>query len=143
MAKTSRSKPLKYADKSSGQPEMADIFNAIKKILSGFAKGNFVVKSDRPGCFEVYYNREVEIMDRIHPELCFASLLIQKGYVGFYYFPVYMNTALKQKIAPELLKCLKGKTCFHIVKNDPKLFSQIHDALNAGRDFYSSRGWKQ
>jgi hypothetical protein len=142
MAKASRSKPLKYADKSDGQPEMADIFHAIKKILSGFAKGNFIVKSDKPGCFELYYNKKVEIMERTYPELCFASLLVQKGYVGFYYFPVYVNPALKKKLAPELLQDLKGKTCFHIKKNDPGLFSMIYDALNTGRDFYTSRGWK-
>jgi hypothetical protein len=142
LAKTSRSKPLKYADKSAGQPEMADIFKTIKKIISGFAKGNFVVKSDKPGCFEVYYSKEVKIMERTYPELCFASLLVQKGYVGFYYFPVYVNPAIKQKLAPELLQSLKGKTCFHIKKNDPGLFSKIQDALNAGLDFYSSRGWK-
>jgi hypothetical protein len=142
LTKTSKSKPLKYSDKSAGQPEMAIILQGIKKILSGFAGGNFVVKSDIPGCFEVYYNKEVEIMGRKYPELCFASLLVQKGYVGFYYFPVYMNNTLKAKLSPALLHCLKGKTCFHINNNDPDLYKQIFDALQAGRNFYSSRGWK-
>ena len=81
-------------------------------------------------------------MGKKYPELCFASLLVQKGYVGFYFFPMYLNTALKQKISPALLRCLKGKTCFHIKKNDPGLFKQIQDALDAGLDFFSSRGWK-
>ncbi len=142
MAKTSRSKPIKYSDKSEGQPEMDLIFHAIKKILSGFAKDNIVVKSDRAECFELYFNKEVELGGRTYPELSFASVLVQKGYVGFYFFPVYVQDALKQKIAPELLLCLKGKTCFHIRKNDPGLFSGIHNALVIGREFYSSRGWK-
>ena len=142
MAKTSQSKPIKYSDKSAGQPEMDLIFRAIKKILSGFAKGHIVVKTDRAGCFELYYNKEVKIKERTYPELSFASLLVQKGYVGFYFFPVYVNETFKQKIAPELWQCLKGKTCFHIKKNDPGLFRQIQDALSAGRDFYSSQGWK-
>ena len=121
---------------------MTIIFQTIKKILSAFAKGNFIVKDDRPGCFQIYYGKEVEIMGRKYPELCFAGLLVQKGYVGFYYFPVYTNTALKQKLSPDLLKCLKGKTCFHIKKNDPDLYGHIKKALDLGHDFYSSRGWK-
>ena len=142
MAKASRTKPLKYSDKSAGQPEMDIIFHAIKKIISGFAVGNIVVKSDKPGCFELYYQKETEILGRKYPELSFASLLVQKGYVGFYFFPVYINSALKEKIPPALLQCLKGKTCFHIKNNDPVLFAQIREALDVGREFFISRGWK-
>lgn len=142
MAKASKSRPLKYADKSVGQPEMAIIFHAIKKILSAYAKGNFIVRDDKPGSYNVYYGKEIEVQGRKYPELCFAALLVQKGYVGFYYFPVYMDASLKLKLSPELFKCLKGKTCFYIKKNDPDLYNQIKDALRLGYDFYASRGWK-
>ena len=142
MPKKSRSRPLKYSDKSPGQPEMSVIFDAIKKVLSDFAIGDYLVKSDRPGCYEVYYGKTLKIRGREFPELGFVSLLVQKGYVGFYFFPVYMNAALKNKLSPELLKCLKGKTCFHIKKNDSALFSQIRAALDLGYDFYASQGWK-
>jgi hypothetical protein len=142
LAGASKSKPVKYTDKSPGQPEMSIIFHEIRKILSAFAGGNYIVKDDRPGVYQVYYGKEVEVQGRKYPELCFVSLLIQKGYVGMYYFPVYTNIGLKKEIAPELLKCLKGKTCFHIKKKDPVLFRQIKEALILGREFYSSRGWK-
>jgi len=141
LTKKSRSRPLKYSDKSPGQPEMSVIFDAVKKVLSDFAKGDYFVKSDRPGCFEVYYGKTLKIRGKEFPELGFVSLLVQKGYVGFYFFPVYMNAALKNKLSPELLKCLKGKTCFHIKRNDPTLFSQIKAALDLGYDFYASQGW--
>jgi len=142
LVKRVKSKPVKYSDKSAGQPELVPVFHAIKKLISSYAGGNYKAKADKPGHYELYYEKEVEIQGRIHPELYFASVLIQKGYVGFYFFPVYTNGAVKQKLKPALLKTLKGKTCFHIKHGDPVLLQEIKEALRAGYDFYVSRGWK-
>src|SRR5947199_160940 len=76
--------------------------------------------------------KPVEILGRRRDELWFASALIQKAYVGFYFMPVYADTTVKDLIKPELLDCLKGKSCFHIKKYDKRIFSQIKDALNMG-----------
>ena len=135
-------KEIKYSDKSEGQPELLILFNEMKELLRPYAKGNYILSGDKPGQYEIYYKKEVEIPGKKFSELMFAGLLIQKGYVGFYFFPIYMDEALKKKIAPELLKCLKGKTCFHIKKNDPQLLTQIKQALRSGVDYYSSQGWK-
>jgi hypothetical protein len=142
MAEASKRAPAKYADKSSGQPELIPLFNDLKKILSAYAKGNYKVKADKPGHYELYYGKEVEQHGRAYPELSFSSLLIQKGYVGFYFFPIYTNESLKDKLKPELLKTLKGETCFHIKKNDPILLQQIKEGLQYGYEYYSSKGWK-
>jgi len=136
------SKPLKYADKSVGQPEILSLFNTLKKILSEYVKGNFFVKTDQPGAFEIYYGNEVEQGGKKYPELSFASLLIQKGYLGFYFFPVYLHPALLEKIKPDLKKTLKGKTCFHLKKANPETIIQIQEALETGYRYYASRGWK-
>jgi hypothetical protein len=85
--------------------------------------------------------KEVVIAGRKREDLWFASALIQKGYVGFYYMPVYMNEPIRRLLKPELLKCLKGKACFHIKKNDPLLFDQIREALKIGYDAYKKSGW--
>jgi hypothetical protein len=142
MAKSSRSAPLKYSDKSAGQPELVVIFNAIKKILSFYAKGNFIVKTDKPGAYELYYGKEIEQQGRTYPELCFTSLLVQKGYVGFYFFPVYVDVSLIKKLHPAFLKNLKGKTCFHIKKGDAEILKQIKEMVETGYQYYVSRGWK-
>jgi hypothetical protein len=141
MAKTTKTRELKYADKSAGQPELVKIFLALKKILSDYANGNYYVKADKPGQFELYYGKEIVWTGKKYPAICFASLLIQKGYVGFYFFPVYVNDALKQKLKPGLLKTLKGKTCFHIKKADPSILQDINEALQAGYAYYVSKGW--
>jgi hypothetical protein len=70
-----------------------------------------------------------------------ASIILQKGYVGFYYMPVYMNSALKKKLSPSLTKLLKGKTCFHIKKLDAELIAAIESALDLGVKAFEERGW--
>jgi len=74
-------------------------------------------------------------------ELAMASIILQKGYVGFYFTPIYMNPGLKSKLAPSLTKLLKGKTCFYIKKLDPDLARNIEIALRLGTTFFQERGW--
>jgi hypothetical protein len=141
MAKKDKRSPAKYSDKSAGQPELVSVYDQIKKLITKYSKGNYKVIADKPGHYELYYGKEVEISGRKYPEVSFASLLVQKGYVGFYFFPVYIDVSLKNRIKPELLKTLKGKTCFHIKKEDPVLLKQINETLEAGHKFYTDRGW--
>jgi hypothetical protein len=137
----SMAKEIKYTDKSKGQPALVVLFQDIKETLRPFAQGNFKINADKPGYFEIYYKKEVEILGKSHPELLFVSLLIQKGYLGFYFFPIYIDQRLKDKIPPPLLSCLKGKTCFHLKKKDPLLLIQLEQVLQWGVDFYNSKGW--
>ena len=74
-------------------------------------------------------------------KLAMASLIMQKGYVGFYFMPVYMNGPLKAKLSPALVKLLKGKTCFHVKKLDAALLTDIAEALRLGTSCYRERGW--
>ena len=74
-------------------------------------------------------------------EIAMVSIILQKGYVGFYYMPVYMNPALKKKLSPSLTKLLKGKSCFHIKKVDAELLGKIEAALDVGVKCFKDRGW--
>lgn len=75
----------------------------------------------------------------VHLEV--ASIILQKGFVGFYFMPIYINPELKSKVPPVLLKLLKGKTCFHIQKLDPELLASIQATLDEGAKCYKARGW--
>jgi hypothetical protein len=48
---------------------------------------------------------------------------------------------LNKVFKTELLKCLKGKACFHIKKEDPQIMDQIKDALKEGYRLYEEKGW--
>lgn len=142
MSKAGKTSTIKYEDKSEGQPGLVIIFNELRKLLSGYVKGNYVAKNDLPGNYSVYYNKEVEILGRKYPDIPMAGILVQKGYVGLYFFCIYTDPELKKQFPSELLKHLKGKTCFHIKKSDPALLKQVGDALQTGYQYFLSKGWK-
>ncbi len=139
--KITKESGIKYSDKSIGQPELVPIFEELKKLLKPYEKGTIQVIGDRGGQFILCSKKKVQIEGRKHDEVYFAGLLVQKGYVGFYYMPVYAQPEMKKIFKPELLKLLKGKSCFHIKKLDNGLKTQIKDALADGYECYKERGW--
>lgn len=70
-----------------------------------------------------------------------ASLVLQKGYVGFYYMPVYTEPGVKKKLAPELVELLEGKSCFHVKGLTPEVREGIKTALEIGVKCFRERGW--
>jgi hypothetical protein len=55
--------------------------------------------------------------------------------------PIYTDTELRILFKPELLKTLKGKSCFHLKSIDPVILRQIKEALKIGYDLFKKRGW--
>jgi len=98
-------------------------------------------KFDLDSKYDLWSFKNIEIDGRKRKEIFFAGLIIQSSYVGFYYMPIYTDTALKEVFKPGLLKLLKGKSCFHIKKLDAELELQIEEALQKGFNLYKNRGW--
>ena len=95
---------------------------------------------DKRDC-QLWSEKAVEIEGRKRAEVYFAGLIVQKGYVGFYFMPVYTHAARREIFAPELLALLKGKSCFHVKRLDDELLRRIDEALAAGFELYRERGW--
>lgn len=139
---TKKEKPLlKYSDKSAGQPELVEIFNRIKALLLPYEKGDLKIHGRENGQINLISHKPVTIAGRERKEIWLASALIQKGYVGFYFMPIYGNKKVAAQIHPQLLKCLKGKSCFHIKKNDEDLMNHIKAALEIGYDAFKKLEW--
>jgi len=85
--------------------------------------------------------KDIVIAGRKRKEVFFASLIIQRSYVGFYFMPVYAAKELKRFFGKELLSTLKGKSCFHIKELEPILVKQIADSLRRGLKLYRQRDW--
>jgi len=122
------------------ETDLIKIFERIKKILKKF-ENPLKPKYDLDSKYDLWSFKNIEIDGRKKKEVYFAGLIIQSKYVGFYYMPVYVDTSLKEVFEPELLKLLKGKSCFHIKKLDSQLEKQIEDALKKGYELYKKRGW--
>ncbi len=117
-----------------------EIFAKLKELLAKY-NPPFTPKTDNERWYDLYSNKEVEVWGRKRTEVYFAGIIIQKAYVGFYYMPVYAEPERKTLFKPELLKLLKGKSCFHIKKLDEELEKQIEQALADGFEMYRQRGW--
>ncbi len=122
------------------QDELVYIYKGLKKILKKY-EGPFKPKLDLDSRYDLWSFKNVEIAGRKRKEVFFASIIIQSTYVGFYYLPIYTDEELKDVFKPELLKLLKGKSCFYIKELTPMIVSQIEEALEIGYKLYKKREW--
>lgn len=121
-------------------PDLLPLFEELRKILTPYEE-YFSPRHNEPGYYDLWVEKDITIEGRKHKGVFFAGLIIQKSYVGFYYMPVYLDTEIKKMFGPELLKTLKGKSCFYIKNNDPILITQVIKALEMGLKIYKKRGW--
>ena len=119
---------------------LVDVFNRLKIILQKY-EGLLKPKFDLDSKYDLWSFKDIEIAGRKREEVYFAGLIIQSDYVGLYYMPVYTDPAIGDIFDPELLKHLKGKSCFHIKSLDPALEKQIEKALEIGFQLYKKKGW--
>jgi len=120
--------------------DLTTIFNQVKALMLPY-QPPLVTRKNEPAYFDLWSEKDLVIEGRKRKEVFFAGLIIQKGYVGFYFMPVYAEPEVKVLFPPELLRLLKGKSCFHIKKLDESLLKQIEDALRQGFEMYQRRGW--
>lgn len=123
------------------QEELLDIFDELKKLVKPYEKGSVRSRFDMQGKYDLWSEQPVEIAGRKYPDTAFVGLIVQSSYVGFYFMPVYTRAEVKPQLGPELLKTLKGKSCFHIRSTDKTVLKQVKDALKIGYDLYKKSGW--
>ena len=108
--------------------DLNEIFQVLRTSLQHY-QPPLVPKTDSERYYDLWSIKPVVIAGRQRREVFFAGIIIQKNYVGFYYMPIYAKPDLKTVFQPELLKLLKGKSCFHIRRLDDALLAQVNDAL--------------
>lgn len=121
-------------------PELIPLFEDLKKLLVQYEK-YFSPRRDEPGYYDLWLEREVVVDGRKRDSIYFASLIIQKSYVGFYFMPVYTHEEAAGLFGNELMATLKGKSCFYIKELTPDIEQQIRDALDIGLRLYQERDW--
>ena len=121
-------------------PDLPAIFQQLRPLLARY-QPLLASKHDDDRYYDLWSFKYLVIEGRKRKEVFFAGLIIQKDYVGFYFMPVYTDSEVKDFFQPELLRCLKGKSCFHIKKLDAELLAQIDEALQRGYALYQQKGW--
>jgi hypothetical protein len=124
------------------QEQLLEIFHALKKELKPYEKGTIKALFDMEGKYDLWSVKKVMAHGKMRDEVSFAALIVQSTYVGFYFMPIYSNPEeMKTILSPELLKCLKGKACFHIKKADADVLKQVKAAMKAGYEQYKKNDW--
>lgn len=122
------------------EKELIKIFQRVKALMKKY-EDPLTAKIDLDSKYDLWSIKTIEIDGRKRKEVYFAGLIIQSTYVGFYFMPIYADGRLEDLFPPELLNCLKGKSCFHLTYLDRNLEKQISDALKKGYALYQKRGW--
>ncbi len=122
--------------------ELKTVFDQLKPLLKKYEKGCIRARMDFESRYELWSEKEVEAFGKKRNEVYFSALIIQSNYVGFYFMPIYADPErMKRTLHPDLLKLLKGKSCFHIKKTDKDLLRHIQQALAEGYSMYKDRDW--
>jgi len=116
---------------------LIEIYNRLRLQLKKY-ENPMITKFDMDSRYDLWSVKDVVIDGRKKKEVFFAGLIIQSSYVGFYYEE---PEKMKELFNPELLKLLKGKSCFHIKKLNEGLEKEIEYALEKGYELYKERGW--
>ena len=116
------------------------IFEKVRTLVEKYNR-NMDVRSDTPTNYSLYGKKTVEAFNKEVDGMYYASVVINKNFIGFYFFPIYTHPEEFAKIPAELQKCLKGKSCFHIKVKDELLMSQIDSILDQGYQLYKKHEW--
>ena len=116
--------------KKSSSDSLGPIYDTLEKLLSSFApplevfsrkirnKRDMALRVPKPVSIGKAYGGKPVQVD-------LAALILQKDYVGFYFMPAYVDPNLRKKLAPALMKLLKGQTCFHVKQLDDAQLGNI------------------
>ena len=121
-------------------PDLIPLFEEMKKVLKPYEKV-FSPRRDEEGYYDLWYEHEVMVNGKKRDSVYFASIIIQKSYVGFYFMPVYTHEEAKELFSDDFLKLLHGKSCFYITEFTPQIRDEMKHALEGGLALYRERGW--
>ena len=122
------------------EDEKVKIFTQLRSILSTFVPP-LEVRGESDSKYNLYGTKKVTVGKKEVDGMYFASAIIQKNFVGFYFFPIYTHLRHFSDIPQDLKKCLKGKSCFHIKKSEDNLFASIRNISKKGMGIYRKDEW--
>jgi hypothetical protein len=117
-----------------------EIFFELKTLLIKY-KSELEIRTDSSSGFELYSHKTVKTSKTGKNEVFFAGAMIHKGFVGFYFMPIYTHPEQFSGLPERLKKLLKGKSCFRVKQLDSEIKSELGNLLDEGFNFYKTLGW--
>ena len=118
------------------------LFEEVKKLLAVYGKRKAMnVTKDEDGSYELYGTKTVEAFNKTHDGMFFAGAVRKPKHVAFYFFPIYTHAKEIGALPESLKKAMKGKSCFHIKRDDAEHLAELKTFIKSGFDHYRSIGW--
>ena len=119
-----------------------EIFNRLKTALEKHAPPMTVSKNNKT-VFELIGNKPVPYGSRqiIVPGMYFCSAVARKDKISFYFFPMYFHEKEFSKTIPNMIRYLKGKTCFNFTKPDQIVGKELDAMIKKGVRAWHKSGY--
>lgn len=115
--------------------DLSQIRQDLVKMLGSYVPPLHVRKNS-PECFEVAGTKEAMQGKQKVDGFYFASVVPKPADVRLYFFPIYTHVKAFSGLSPELQKCLKGKSCFHIKKMSAEMEQELAAMVRRGVELY-------
>ena len=117
-------------------PDFQSVFARLKAVLVPCAPSMTVTK-DTPS---VYYLDTTLIHPKNGKPSFFGAAVINKNYVSFHLFPVYMFPELLEGLSPELRRRMQGKSCFNFKSISDEQVAEMEALVRQGVERFRSEG---
>lgn len=115
--------------------ELTAIQQQLQDLLSSHCPP-LQVRTNKPTNFEVAGTKATMQGKQKVDGIYFASVVPKPKDIRLYFFPIYTHVDQYTDLSPELKKCLKGKSCFHIKQLNDELASDIAKMIDRGVQLY-------
>lgn len=121
--------------------DLIEIFQTVRATMQPYETFGFNSRINSDTEYDLWSDKNVTLMGKQRKEIYFAGLKIMKSSVTLHFMLIYIQPEVKELLHPDLLKLLKGKSCFHIKKLDETLMDHIAVALEVGYKAYKQNEW--
>lgn len=121
--------------------DLIEIFQTIRASMQPYETLGFNSRVNSDTEYDLWSDKNVMLLGKKKNEIYFAGLKIMTNSVTFHFMLIYTNPEVKELLHPDLLKLLKGKSCFHFKKLDQIMMEHVSHALDIGYKAYKKNEW--
>lgn len=125
------------------KPEVRQaIFHKLRAALKKHSPP-MVCSKDTADTYELIGNKPVPYgsTKKMVPGMYFSSVVARKEMVSFYLFPLYYHEREFRDLAPTVMRCLKGKSCFNFKKEEEVVEKELYALLKKGVQSWKKQGY--
>jgi hypothetical protein len=116
-------------------------FSALKKLLKPYEE-NLNVISNAANHYELWTNlgyRSKSFHVKRNKGIAFAAVIIFDKYIGFYFYPLNVSAALRERIQEPLRNSKTGVYTFHFREGDDANINDLRDLVKEGWNVYKEQ----